>query len=124
LVASHVVSLPFYWVTDGFLNLRLINGSVFTNAYRKGLERAYGLAPNADHDEYVDYFEHEPDQFMNAQNGSVLFWRKASQTEELHFSHLREFALGLRWPITAVRMPWSMPVKRCRHCLCQLSIPS
>ncbi len=54
LVASHVVSLPFYWVTDGFLNLRLINGSVFTNAYRKGLERAYGLAPNADHDEYVD----------------------------------------------------------------------
>ena len=94
LVASHVVSLPFYWVTDGFLNLRLINGSVFTNAYRKGLERAYGLAPNADHDEYVDYFEHEPDQFMNAQNGSVLFWRKASQTEELHFSHLREFALA------------------------------
>lgn len=94
LIASHLVSLPFYWVTDGFLNLRFINGSVFTNAYRKGLERAYGLAPNANHDAYVDYFEHEPDQFMNASNGSVLIWRPASQTEELHFRHLREFALA------------------------------
>lgn len=94
LLATHIVSLPLYWVTDGFLNTGLYNGSVFTNAYRKGLERTYGLSPNPKYNYYVDYFEHEPSQYHNARNGTFLFWRKASQTEELQFSHLREFSLA------------------------------
>jgi len=94
LLATHVVSLPVYWVTDGILNTGLYNGSVFTNAYRKGLERTYGLSPNLEHDSYVDYFEHEPSQYHNARKGAFLFWRPASRTEELQFRHLREFSLA------------------------------
>ncbi len=94
LAVSHFASLPVYWVTDGLLNTGIYNGSVFSNAYRKGLERTYGLSPNLGHDDYIDYIEHEPEQFHNARNGAFLWWREAARVEELQFRHVREFSLA------------------------------
>lgn len=94
LLASHVASLPLYWLTDGVFNTGIYNGSVLTNAYRKGLERTYGLAPNTAYSGYIDYFQHQPRQYLNARRGSVLFWRQAAQTDELSFKDLRDFLLA------------------------------
>jgi hypothetical protein len=116
LVATHVVMTPIYWATDGLFHLRVVNGSVFTNAYRKGLERTYGLAPNAEHNAYVDYFDHDEKQYLNAMNGAFLRWREASRTEELHFKQLREFALAYNTCADALARtgvsvpPVSMPI--------------
>jgi len=107
---------PIYWATDGLFNFRVVNGSVFTNAYRKGLERTYGLAPNAEHNAYVDYFDHDEKQYLNAMNGAFLRWREASRTEELHFEQLREFALAYNTCADALARtgvsvpPVSMPI--------------
>lgn len=112
----HIASLPLYWVTDGVLNTGFYNGSVFTNAYRKGLERTYGLSPNLQHDNYVDFAEHKTEQFDNARNGKFLFWRGAARTEEVQFKQLREFSLAYNTCARALAQqrvqlaPMSMPI--------------
>lgn len=91
LIASHVGLLPFYWVTDGLLDTNAFNGSVLTNAYRKGLERTYGFSPNMEFDSYYDYFDHAPEQFHNAMNGRILRWRENARAVNLNFRELRHY---------------------------------
>ncbi|CAH0990053.1 hypothetical protein SIN8267_00136 [Sinobacterium norvegicum] len=91
LVATHLVTLPFYWGTDLLLDTNIYNGSVFTNAYRKGLERTYGLVTNPEYSDYVDYFNYDRKQYYNGVNGAFMFWRPNARIDELKFGHYRDF---------------------------------
>lgn len=90
-VLTHLISLPFYWVTDGIFQTGLFNGSVITLKYRQGLERTYGLVPDTNFSPFKDYFDHDPAQFHNGRIGSVTFWLKNVQAKELEFKDLRAF---------------------------------
>lgn len=91
LLTTHFLTVPIYWVTDGFLNLGVFNGSVLTDAYRKGIERAYGLSPDVTFDPYAEGRAHSTDEFHNGLNGSYLFWRRNARAELLDFHDLRTF---------------------------------
>ncbi len=117
LISTHIASVPFYWITDGLLEAGVFNGSVLTNAYRKGLERTYGLVPNMEYEGLRDYFEHNPDEYRNGKSGAFLWWRDNARVEELHFRDMRSFSKAYNYCISelnktegVVRSPISMPI--------------
>lgn len=91
LFAAHLSTLPFYWTSDILFNTRIFKGSVLTNAYRKGLERTYGLVSNKKHSEYAEDFYQQPNRYINGQNGDFLWWKENASIHEIHFKDYRAF---------------------------------
>jgi len=117
ILVTHILSLPVYMITDGIFNFGVFNGSVLTNAYRKGLERTYGLVPNTQHEGLQDYFSDEPDQYLNGLNGTFLFWQKNAKTKEVFFRDLRAFNQAYNMCVVAINKenkekfyPMSLPI--------------
>jgi Patatin-like phospholipase len=94
LLATHFLTLPIYWVTDGIFKSGAFNGSVETNNYRKGLERTYGMVPNTDRALKADYTYEEPDLYRNSKNGAFLRWKKNARVDEIKMEDLKSFQLA------------------------------
>lgn len=73
------------------LNFHLPRETTFQEKYRHGLERTYGLVSNPDYDELKDYFQHEPNSYMNGKKAKYFRWLNNNSAKIVTFKQLRAF---------------------------------
>lgn len=112
LMVAHGLTLPVYWITDGVLNTNLLDGWPLRDAYQKGLERTYGLTLNDRYQDYIDYLDRKPDQYLNGRNGRWLWWRSNARIRPVTFTQMRQFLRA--YNLCAARaeglQPMAMPI--------------